>query len=717
MLSSLKIGPKLIIGFLSVALLVGFVGVLGITSTTTIQKNNEVETDIRDIMELLDDLLRGFLQLIETQNLDDYSGIKSSVETTRKEFDVLHKKVELIHNIREFEGFDKDIEEFTTISNGIIAIHKEKLVQKREFDKRAVLERDLRRKIRTPLFALHDAAVTEAIGSMQYKSKEALYQYGDQKHVNEWLESIEKVKSNVENPNLLQDVISYRLLSQGMGEIVIAQKEAEAKELVRVEQLRGAIDKLEDAEDKVIAAFDLESESLRNNTRLTLLIAVVVAFVISIVLGSYISSSISKPIANLSQTARSIAGGDLNKRVEVTSKDEIGQLARTFNEMAAKLKESYEGLEGKVNERTQELKNEKDKVVAIVQGISDGVFAIDTNYRITMFNQAAATISGFGAEKAVGQKYDTILKFVLEEDGKTNDAFIREAIHMGIGKEMTNHTVLIRKNGRRVVVANSASPLKDENNNVVGCVVVFRDVTKEREIDRAKSEFVSLAAHQLRTPLSTINWYAEMLLEGDVDKSKESRRKYLDKIYQNNQRMVGLVNALLNASRIELGILEVKPKPTNLTEIADGVLEEFSLQVKNKELQIKKHYAKNLPTMNIDPDLMQIVFRNLLSNAIQYTFDGGTISFAIGKKKSNAFITVSDNGAGIPEDQQSKIFTKLFRADNAVATYANGTGLSLYITKSIVEKFGGKIWFESEENKGTTFYVTIPLIFLVKKMN
>jgi len=539
MLFSLKIGPKLISGFLSVALLVGFVGIFGVTSNSTIQKNNEVEAGIRDLMELLDDLLINSSQLIGTQNLADYSDIKSSIEITRKDFDVLHgKNDELVHNIKVFEAFDEDIEEFTRISNGIIAIHQEKLVQKRGFDNKAIQERDLRRKIRTPLFALNDAAVTEAIGSLQYKSKEALYQYGDQEHVNEWLESIEEVKSKVEPSNLLQDIISYQLLSQGMGEIVIGQKKAEAEELVRAEQLRAIINELGEKEEEIVNAVRLESKSLVTNTRPTLLGVVIIAFILSIALGLYISRSISKPIGSLSRIAQSIAEGDLTKRAEVTSKDEIGQLARTFNEMAAKLKEFYESLEEKVRARTEELKNEKDKVVAILQGIGDGVFAIDTNYRITMFNQAAATISGFGAEKAVGQKYDTILKFVLEEDGKTNDAFIKEAIHMGIGKEMTNHTVLIRKNGRRVAVVNSAAPLKDKDDNVVGCVVVFRDITKEREIDRAKTEFVSLAAHQLRTPLSTINWYAEMLLGDDVGKSKEGRKKYLDKIYQNNQRMV-----------------------------------------------------------------------------------------------------------------------------------------------------------------------------------
>jgi len=695
---------------LTVALLVGFVGIFGITSNATIVKNNESGIEVGELLSLVNRLLIQVLQLIETQTLDEYRDIKSSIETTRKDFDVLHRKSdELIHSIKGFEELDQDIEEFTKISNGIIAIHKEKLVRQKDFDEKAVLERDLRRDIRTPLFALNDAALVKDVGSMQYKSKEALYQYKDQKHVDEWLGTIEKVKSRVEDSILLQDIDSYQLLSQGMGEIVVRQKEAEEEEHVKIKQLREVINKLENTERKLITVLRSESVSLTRNTRLALLIAAMIAFILSVVLGSYISRSISKPVENLSQIAQSIAAGDLTKRAKVTSKDEIGQLAITFNGMAGKLKELYEGLEGKVRARTEELRKEKDKAVTILQGIGDGVFAVDTNHRITMFNRAAVVLSGFAAREAVGQRYDTILKFVSEEDEKINHRFIREAMTTGTAQEMSNPTVLIRKDGKRIPVADSAAPLKDKGGNVIGCVVVFRDVTKEREIDRAKSEFVSLASHQLRTPLSTVNWYAEMLLEEDTGKSKEAQRRYLEKIYRNNQRMVGLVNALLNVSRIELGTLVVEPEPTDLQAVAKSALEELSLQIKDKKLEIRTHYSKDLPIVILDPKLMRIVFQNLLSNSVKYTSQGGKVDLVITKQKIDVLIRVSDTGQGIPKAQQSKIFTKLFRADNARIIDPDGTGLGLYIVKSVIEQFGGKIWFESEKNKGTTFYTTIPL--------
>jgi len=747
----MKLGVKLITGFLLVAFLVGFVGIFGIASNNTIQKNNKIGREVIELINLLDRSLVQALLLIETRNLDDYRKIKSNVENIRKDFDRVHeKREEFLHSIKGFRAFDENIGTFTRISNGIIAIHKGKLVREREFTQKAILERDLRRKIRTPIFAFKEATFTEDIGSLQYKSKEALYQYRDQKHVDEWLETISIIKNNAGNSQLVQDIVSYELLAQGLGEIVIEQQEAEAQELVKIGQLGGIINTFQENEKLIVQNIRSENESAARNTRLTLLTVILIAFIAATALGVYISRSITTSVGSVSQTAQAIAGGDLSKRVEVKSKDEIGQLATAFNEMADKLKESYEGLEEKVRMRTRELvgekenaTQEKDKIDAILHSIGDGVFVIDTNHRIIMLNRVATAISGFPPEEAVGQKYDHMLKFVYEKDEKINDVFIRDAMATGKITEMTNHTVLIRKDGKRVPVVDSAAPLKDKNGNVSGCVIVFRDVTKEREIDRAKSEFVSLASHQLRTPLSTISWYVEMFLAGDVGRVNKKQKKYLGKIYHNNRRMIELVNALLSASRIELGTFTMKPQSTDLREIADSVLDDLLPLIKNKGLKVEKQYEKNLPMINVDPQLMRIVFQNLFSNSVKYTPDSGAISITIERRESDVLMKVADTGYGIPSDQQSKIFTKLFRADNAMVIDPDGAGLGLYIVKSIVEKSGGKIWFESpssfvsarggsatggkttedkpvhrssgeqsegRENPGTTFSVTIPLV-------
>jgi len=274
---------------------------------------------------------------------------------------------------------------------------------------------------------------------------------------------------------------------------------------------------------------------------------------------------------------------------------------------------------------------------------------------------------------------------------------------------MTNNTLLIRKDGKKIAVADSAAPLKDKGGSVVGSVVVFRDVTKEREIDHAKSEFVLLASHELRTPLSTVSWYVEMLLSGDVGTLKPDQKKYLDNVYSGNQRMIKLVSALLNTSRVELETFTITPKPVYIQKVIDSICDDFKDEIKKKSLHIEKQYDKKIPEIALDSKVIGLAFENVIGNAVKYTPAGGSIRLATKIDASQVLVTVADTGYGIPKDQQDKIFTKLFRGDNVRLKEADGTGLGMYLAKRIVEQFGGKIWFESEENKGSTFYISIPL--------
>jgi len=235
--------------------------------------------------------------------------------------------------------------------------------------------------------------------------------------------------------------------------------------------------------------------------------------------------------------------------------------------------------------------------------------------------------------------------------------------------------------------------------------------TKLKQIDIAKTEFVSLASHQLRTPLTSISWYTEMLLAGDAGKLTANQSKYLREIYAGNRRMVELVNALLNVSRLELGTLVFEVRPTDVAAIAKSAVEEQQPQVEGKKLRFSADYEDGLPLVSTDAKLFRMVVQNLLSNAIKYTPEGGGVTFTLGLNTTREvlLITVTDTGYGIPKNQQDKIFTKLFRADNARVKEVEGTGLGLYIVKSIVEHSGGKVWFESEVGKGSRFFVAIPL--------
>ncbi len=253
------------------------------------------------------------------------------------------------------------------------------------------------------------------------------------------------------------------------------------------------------------------------------------------------------------------------------------------------------------------------------------------------------------------------------------------------------------------------------------------DLSKHKELSRAKTDFVALASHQLRTPLSIIKWYIDFLVNGDAGAVTAEQKKYLEQVYTSNERLIELVNGLLDASRIDLGTFSIEPEPADIIKIAETALAKFWPQIRQKNIIFKK-YLDEFPVINLDPRLTKIVFENIISNAVKYTPADGTIRLSIKKTDKDIFIKISDTGCGIPREQQPKVFTKLFRADNVKKIETSSTGLGLYIVKAIIEKSGGKIWFESpslelllakgehnadipidKRNRGTTFFITIPL--------
>ncbi len=371
-------------------------------------------------------------------------------------------------------------------------------------------------------------------------------------------------------------------------------------------------------------------------------------------------------------------------------------------------------------ERNTAVANEQ-KTLAILSSIGDAVFAIDLQKRITLFNPAVQRISGCSEAEALGRPYQDVLHFEYEKNGKINDRFVREAL-AGHFASMANHTVLVRRDGKRVQVADSAAPIRNAQQKITGAIVVFRDVSKDYELDKAKTEFVSLASHQLRTPLSAINWFGEMLLSGDAGKLGKLQREYITEIFEGNQRMVALVNSLLDVSRLEVGKLTDQPAPTDLAVIVNDLEKELQQQIVSKQLKFTKN-IRRLPPVIADPKQLRMIVQNLMSNAVKYTPAEGSVTVELRPASAQDieraalkvggphwfFFSVKDTGYGIPKEQQSKIFHKLFRADNVRALDVEGTGLGLYIVKEVVEKLGGRVWFESTEGTGTTFYIVAPV--------
>ncbi|MEA3449855.1 MAG: HAMP domain-containing sensor histidine kinase [Patescibacteria group bacterium] len=256
---------------------------------------------------------------------------------------------------------------------------------------------------------------------------------------------------------------------------------------------------------------------------------------------------------------------------------------------------------------------------------------------------------------------------------------------------------------------------------------VAQDVSKHRQLNKAKTDFVAIASHQLRTPLSIIKWYVDYLICEDAGEINPEQKKYLKEVYRSNERLIELVNALLDVSRIDVGTFSIDPESTDIIERAEAAIKVLSREIENKKINLIKKYDK-FPLLNLDPRLTKMVFQNILSNAVKYTPEAGIVKIVIKKIERDIFIKISDSGCGIPREEQPKMFSKMFRGLNAKKIESIGTGLGLYIVKAIVEKSGGKIWFHSpslelllapgkndsdipldKRNQGTTINITIPL--------
>ena len=350
---------------------------------------------------------------------------------------------------------------------------------------------------------------------------------------------------------------------------------------------------------------------------------------------------------------------------------------------------------------------------AILESIGDGIIVTDSLGHITFVNRAFEELTGWTAAEVVG---DTIQRVLLIENANgIREDFLPDVITAVLDgnhytSDATKPYFFIRKNGTRFPASSIITPVR-LHETVIGLVTSFRNITKEMDIDKAKTEFVSLASHQLRSPLSAINWYTEMLLSGDVGTLTDGQEKYLTEVYKGNQRMITLVNALLNVTRMSLGTFVLEPELVDIISLLQNVIAEQQPEIDKKQLHLSQHFDAAMPTMESDAKLLRMVLQNLVSNAIKYNPDGGNINVCLelDQDKQHMRFTVSDTGCGIPERQHPHIFTRLFRADNVRSKDIEGTGLGLYIVKAIIENSGGRVWFESKENIGSIFHIELPM--------
>jgi PAS domain S-box-containing protein len=353
-------------------------------------------------------------------------------------------------------------------------------------------------------------------------------------------------------------------------------------------------------------------------------------------------------------------------------------------------------------------REQRAEAEALFTSIGDGAISTDEFGRITRVNPAAQLLLGYSEAELLGEWYPKMIIAVSENDEPINliDRPITKAFLTG--KPISEKTHLRRKDGKKVAVAISASPILLKG-RPLGLIEVFRDITFEQEVDRMKSEFISLASHQLRTPLSAIKTYSHMLADGYMGGLTDEQKETLSHIISGADRMNALISTLLNITRIESGTIQVTPKLQRIDKLADEVTKELAVIAGDKRI-ILSLAVRGQGSLNVRTDslIVKEVLINLITNGIKYTPVGGKVALLVRPRRNDIILEVRDTGWGIPKYDQEQIFSKFFRAPNIARRETTGTGLGLYLVKGLVEALGGNIWFTSSEEKGTTFYVSLP---------
>lgn len=355
---------------------------------------------------------------------------------------------------------------------------------------------------------------------------------------------------------------------------------------------------------------------------------------------------------------------------------------------------------------------------AALASVGDGLVVTNREADIVFMNSVAEAMLGLEPTEAIGKKYFDVIAMQRDDESFVPPDERPLSAALSGGKKIANSPLgspeyYVRKNGTRFPVAYTKTPIVWDG-TIIGASEVFRDVTKEIEVDKAKSEFISFASHQLRVPLSIVGLSSDLLRgEGKLFKphSQEEMESYIRDIQEATAQMNDIINNLLNVSRIESQSLRPVFESVTIENLIAHNLKIMAPQIKKKEIAVTTRFPQHPTQCTTDPRLSQIIIQNLLSNAVKYTPEHGTIDIAVTQGGTYLTLVISDTGCGIPESEQKNIFKKLFRATNARKSGTDGSGLGLYIVKAMLDRLGGDISLASKENEGTTFVMRIPVNF------
>ena len=416
-----------------------------------------------------------------------------------------------------------------------------------------------------------------------------------------------------------------------------------------------------------------------------------IAIILVIIITFLISQGITKPIAEMKKQTEKIAEGNYTGEVKIYSDDEIGQLGQAINDLSFKIKEAQESTE-----------SERQRLDSVLRHMSDGVIATDRRGRIVIMNTAALDILNLKSEKVIGIP----LLSILPLDEKVT---FRELL-----ETQQERLIHLEEDGEDSIVQCEFSVIQRESGFISGLVCVLTDVTEQQKIDRERRNFVSNVSHELRTPLTSIKSYTEALVDGAWE-NKEIAPEFLKVIETETDRMMRMITDLLNLSRMDQNRLGLEKEFINMNELVLHIVNRFEMVLQSEPYREKNYRILTDITqrdlwVELDQDKITQVLDNIINNAIKYSPDGGRIIVRLMETHTDIIVSVSDEGLGIARKDIPHLFDRFYRVDKARSRAMGGSGLGLAIAQEVVQLHGGKIWVNSIENKGSTFFVSLPYI-------
>lgn len=426
------------------------------------------------------------------------------------------------------------------------------------------------------------------------------------------------------------------------------------------------------------------------NIGLIFITSSVIALVFSILLAFLVSKGITRPIQAMTDQIEKIADGNYNDQVKIYSKDEMGILARSINYLSVRVKEAQETTEA-----------ERQRLDSVLKHMTDGVIATDRRSRVMITNNRALDFIGKTEEEVIGH---SIMEVLNLRDKYT----FRELLNM-------DHDILIpfvNEDGQESIIKGEISVIQRESRYVSGLIWVLTDVTEREKIERDRRQFVSNVSHELRTPLTSVRSYSEALSDGALEDPKLAR-EFLDVIQRETDRMIRMISDLLNLSRMDSNRQEMNLELIDLSRLVDHILDRFDMMLSseeyaNKDYKILRELSDKPIWVEADQDRLTQIIDNILNNAIKYSPDGGNVTVRLMTTHNEALLSIQDQGLGIPQKAIPHIFERFYRVDKARSREQGGTGLGLAIAKEVVERLNGRIWVNSIENKGSSFYISLP---------